>query len=720
MNAFQGDAHISGNCSDSDDSDVAFANVDFGGVDFGEDDASDGDVEEEVNQKPDDMAQCNDDANAAQDNHVRKGIQTGSEVNVNENASTIPGDFSADKDDSRSSAASLVTSDPGAKHDSVSKCNISSSDRSLRKKDLSSILIEPDPKFELDNNDQLLLAIEKDYLLPRSHDATAGDSKSIDGAFEGGCTEWNDVKHLVEMMEGGMYAEMLRSETTVSIFGSELENDVQSLSLLGDATMMELIKMRLLKYITQESNSKSIFVKCCELELVGVASLNLFLQLNYTGPSMDRGLKPEEGESEKHPLDGINPHGMFQNMSTKDGQSLQSVANQSATLSSSLLPISEEGGSSESKKDESTTIHSLKESNASDAFHNAVLAELAVDGEWPFQVCCTPYFLLFARAILSTLAEPARPFRSWTETKTSPETGDECNVENLSHFISTSKISDFAAGANCLSGASLWNARAIVAHRRLIQTRRDDDDGEACPTLWHEAEEMFTRCLTALCENGANFDDNQRNTFISASVMLEWGLSQHHFRKTGRGKNSFNKAMEVNNLSVEITGADGVRTKYQKKTTAQYLVRAKPAVAVPYSGSDLVESTKNISSDADVEDPNTKKNTHIEAQMIKHDEVSDDAILLEKVKFDEDRDNVHYKLSILDQSILLALCLDVKNDNPMDGLTGEQMGKHNEWIFVILISHLYSNFMEICLVKHHLIFTHHHRRCLSSTCTQST
>jgi tetratricopeptide (TPR) repeat protein len=75
--------------------------------------------------------------------------------------------------------------------------------------------------------------------------------------------------------------------------------------------------------------------------------------------------------------------------------------------------------------------------------------------------------------------------------------------------------------------------------------------------------------------------------------------------------------------------------------------------------------------------------------MIKHDDANpDDALLLEKVKFEEQDDNVHYNLSILDQSILLALCLDVKNDNPMDGLTGEQMGgylarvlhQHDDWM----------------------------------------
>ena len=85
----------------------------------------------------------------------------------------------------------------------------------------------------------------------------------------------------------------------------------------------------------------------------------------------------------------------------------------------------------------------------------------------------------------------------------------------------------------------------------------------------------------------------------------------------------------------------------------------------------------------------TVKNENIGRQlMIKHDDVSDDAILLEKIKFEEKDDNEHYTLSILEQSIILALCLDVKNANPMDGLTGEQMGgylavvlnQHDDWM----------------------------------------
>ena len=118
--------------------------------------------------------------------------------------------------------------------------------------------------------------------------------------------------------------------------------------------------------------------------------------------------------------------------------------------------------------------------------------------------------------------------------------------------------------------------------------------------------------------------------------------------------------------NVQVTGAEGRRTKYQQKSTAQMLVRAKPTN----------NNTKNESTDS-------KEN--IKKQYVDH---QDETILLDKVKYVEEEDNTHFELSILQQTILLALCLDVKNKNPMDGLTAEEMGaflecvlqQHDDWM----------------------------------------
>jgi tetratricopeptide (TPR) repeat protein len=117
---------------------------------------------------------------------------------------------------------------------------------------------------------------------------------------------------------------------------------------------------------------------------------------------------------------------------------------------------------------------------------------------------------------------------------------------------------------------------------------------------------------------------------------------------------------------VEVTGAEGRRTKYQKKATAQMLVKAKPT-------KDVQEANDSVNKE------------NIGKQEVKLEE---DTILLDRVKYVDDGDNVHFQLNILQQTVLLALCLDVKNDNPMDGLTAEQMGaylervlqQHDDWM----------------------------------------
>ena len=604
-------------------------------------------------------------------------VDANKEVKVDDDASPI-GDVLSD----------MTLSVDGASSASLNKKTASETTTAIvstsigKEKGLSSIVF-PQLEVKLSGIDKKILVLEKDQLLPRSDkDATTEVSCGV---------EVNDgVKNLFTLLKDGKYAEILRSEVALEVFGSELEN-LNSSTDDHQPTMMEQIKRKMLSYFSSEegssTTSSSEVNKCIELEIIGVASLNLFLQLNYTGPSMDRGLKPEEGgnETSSHPLDGINPHEMFKTLASKENELMSQNTSSAVTATTLVTPaapltsISEDDSTTankaETKSPEQQDVRSLKETNTTDAFHNVVLSELAVDGEWPFQVCVAPYFLLLARAILSTLAEPTRPFRNWLDSTMNSVDDATTAVGGESFGISTASGAKFAAAAKQISGASLWNARAIVAHRRLISTRRDDDDGQACPTLWNEAEAMFSQCLATFGDGAVIFDDKARSEHVSSGVMLEWGLAQHHFRKLGRGKKSFNKALEIANLDVEVTGAEGVRTKYQKKATAQYLVRAKPRQATTIDKKDADASS-------------SKKKETIEKQMITHDEVSDDALLLEKVKFEEQDDNMHYNLPILEQSILLALCLDVKNDNPMDGLTGEQMGaylarvlnQHDDWM----------------------------------------
>jgi hypothetical protein len=156
---------------------------------------------------------------------------------------------------------------------------------------------------------------------------------------------------------------------------------------------------------------------CVEVELLGIASFNLFLQLNYTGPSLDQGVQPLasgyiEAKVMQDTLSGINPHPCF---------------------ASQLCVDDKRDANTEVAKAE-TAIHGITTSTFTGTkFHNTVLAELAVEGEWPCQVCEAPYLLLLARSILLLLSNPTH--KHWINSSI-VESERSIEVQSLSKFAS--------------------------------------------------------------------------------------------------------------------------------------------------------------------------------------------------------------------------------------------------------------------------------------------
>ena len=451
--------------SDSDDSDVAFAYMDFTGVEFDDGVSSSGKVAEDGMCTNNTKSKEDEDNALSQDNdhceHNKGEEATISKVN----------DDGLDGAEQPLSDTALTNNDvntpDGANANSNANSSSSNDYHSRRKKALSSITF-PTIQIELSDIEKKMLAVEKDMLLPRFEKASTAAVSAL-AVEDDECIP--TVTSLFDLLENGKYAEILQSDVALTIFGS---NSQEQSSYSTDkkfdpnnCTMMEQMKRRILNQFPDEiavsncnsnTNNKtnsSIIKKCIILEIIGIASLNLFLQLNYTGPSLDRGLKPEE-EEKQHPLDGINPHGMFDTLAHMDkSESISGAAEVSTSLP--LASISEDDKSITS----TTHVHSLKETNTTNAFHNTVLSELAVDGEWPYQVCVAPYFLLLGRTILSMLAEPTRPFTVWNDVFSSStfSSNDEGAVEKegiaASLGISSSNGSNFASGANHLCTAKL-------------------------------------------------------------------------------------------------------------------------------------------------------------------------------------------------------------------------------------------------------------------------
>ena len=283
---------------------------------------------------------------------------------------------------------------------------------------------------------------------------------------------------------------------------------------------------------------------------------------------------------------------------------------------------------------------------------------LSVDGDLPTPVVSHPIFLHLTRELLPSLAQ------------TTP---------------------------NLLKTLSTWSLRATHAHVRLLQF----DSKTAVPpfsaTLFTEAlthmdamllgrwgvlsvdEERGAgtekALLTAAKKHAASTSATTTAAAVDvhkAVVCLEIGLTCVTFEAMKMGKPFFKCAMAFSGVTWEITGAVGKKTKFQQNALAQMVcVAASHEECVRQLRLTEPEPTRGMAVASD----------HVPTE----EEHGEDSVLLkEGVKYDDDKLNNQSPLTKLDQSILLALCLDVKNANPMDGLTHEEM---MPFLQRVLISH---------------------------------
>ncbi len=610
----------------SQDSDVAFALMDFEGVNFDEEGEGDGAKMPETGKpshpnvaaKEEKETPCDDDVDVPAQ-VVQKESQITSNSHVDANNALMKG------------AKALMEDAGGEGSESNAAKTIDSSEP-------SNIVFERIYAPPMDLDEDAKVAIDEEcYILLKDCYVGDTDKPRQNKKLPLDCEVLKRIQESSKLLSQGRYLDILSGPTATIFFEYATSDPNESLSVA------QRIRHCILQYCTTVA-------KCVEVELMGVAALNIFMQCNYTGPSLHHGgvSRPGKEEETYEILRTVNPHLVF----------------------ASQLNVSRDGDIVELEKGEHENEKQddkVKEPIFDAPYHNAVLGELSVDGEWPCPVCKLPYFLLVARSILSTLADPNRP--DWTECI------EERKEDEYNHKVvirESARGNNFqppsAALVSCaqnLTCAQLWCARAIVAHSRLLQ------GDEPSITLWKEAQSVFSACVAKFCESSDGETDGEKRT-LASKVFLEYGLAEHHFNREKLGKPFFKKALAHSDLDVEVTGAEGKRTKYQQKATAQMLVRAKPkAVIKEQQEEEVVDSSK--------------EKTRISQQEIQFER---DTIMLNRVKYEEDGDNVHFQLNLLQQTVLLALCLDVKNDNPMDGLTAEQMGaylervlqQHDDWM----------------------------------------
>ena len=166
----------------------------------------------------------------------------------------------------------------------------------------------------------------------------------------------------------------------------------------------------------------------------------------------------------------------------------------------------------------------------------------------------------------------------------------------------------------------------------------------------------------------------QLETFTTVDVAtaetrlyLEKGIFMHKFHEVAKAKAAFQEARTKAGLNVALSGALGKRTKFQDSKSQLVLLASSSRTTLPES------NTNKESNESKLGDRNGTEDVVQKVKTVRLEDVDVDTPLREEIEFDEDGLAMVGLLSAMEQCIILALCVDVKNSYAMEGLTAEEM-----------------------------------------------
>ncbi|KXN70466.1 TPR-like protein [Conidiobolus coronatus NRRL 28638] len=190
-----------------------------------------------------------------------------------------------------------------------------------------------------------------------------------------------------------------------------------------------------------------------------------------------------------------------------------------------------------------------------------------------------------------------------------------------------------------------WLSRALFFKQRLL-----DNPTETLKNTIYDLLKPFIDSLPTL---ESTHPDYELFSDLGSRLWIELGLHNHLFYQDQQAVECYDKSKEWSGLQYLLTGALGKRTKYQQRDISQ-----------------LVLWAKSRNSNEQTEKPKLPETLAL----------NDDTIM-ESIKFAENPEDEEFQKEIsnpsslakVDQCILLAYCLNIKNTNPDHGITNEQM-----------------------------------------------
>ncbi|KAE8216642.1 hypothetical protein CF327_g226 [Tilletia walkeri] len=305
--------------------------------------------------------------------------------------------------------------------------------------------------------------------------------------------------------------------------------------------------------------------------------------------------------------------------------------------------------------DEDTVASQLKAS-----LRSASLEALTWAGEPAYHLCREPFYLLFAVKILDALAKAATP-----------------NQKGL-------------------ASVAWWRMRAATVHSHVL-----DEPVPYGSAIMQPVDALLDQLKVAALQPSSSSSVLMPQHLLSL-LTLERGLSIQRMGRDKEASEQFVHAAKAHNFLYQLSGALGKRTKFQREDRTQLILlaesEAKSFDAQDYERSKAEEKARaeGIEKVEKPEDPSqenpanwgwqTAPNPEQDPNMPSTFMLNDDT-LLEQTAFTTtaSKDSSQSALSHidpsnqpalfpLDQCILLALSLSIRNTSPTHGLTAAEIG----------------------------------------------
>ncbi|KAG5518076.1 hypothetical protein PMAC_003262 [Pneumocystis sp. 'macacae'] len=199
-----------------------------------------------------------------------------------------------------------------------------------------------------------------------------------------------------------------------------------------------------------------------------------------------------------------------------------------------------------------------------------------------------------------------------------------------------------------------WKARVNFMHQRILD--------EHVPVL-HDCIFESMEAIAKECE--------KQEYYIRACYALELGLYLNYYGRNSISFNFIKNAAKETGLKWILTGFLGRRTKFQTFDVSQLVLIAKGENNIE----NTFESIHKIPKTLDLNDDTLLETISFKPIKITSSESIENNIPESLKNIDP---NNPLPLSPLDACILLALTLFIKNTNPNDGLTMEEMASYTE------------------------------------------